>query len=394
VSYRRLPMTVGRVHSARPWVLPLLVIAFVAMAVLASFDALPWDRAITRAVIGARTPLRDNLARKVSLLGSTKTVLTVSAVLAALALRRSRRLAMAIVVIAIARPLSEFVLKEVVGRDRPVGNQLVNGRGPSFPSGHPYAAAASWGLAPLVVPLYTRNRAVWWISVVLVWTIVVLVAASRVWLGVHWTTDVVASVILAIIGVAIVERLLGVERSDDVAQPHGPPRVAIPNPKHRRTTGGTSMTVHTPLDLAEAADRLSIRELFDAYAYCADRREVEAQKALFTIDTRFAVFMDGEGTEPTYVLDGREALTSVFADLNRYEATTHFNGQSTVAIVGDAATGVSYTIAHHLYTEDGERKMMIASLRYHDRFVKLGGAWYFEERDLIVDWTETRPSAR
>jgi hypothetical protein len=154
------------------------------------------------------------------------------------------------------------------------------------------------------------------------------------------------------------------------------------------------MTVHTKLDPAEGADRLAIRELFDAYAHCADRRDAEAQKALFTIDTRFAVFMDGEGTEPTYVLEGREALTPVFADLNRYEATTHFNGQSTVAIDGDHATGVSYTIAHHLYTEGAERKIMIASLRYHDRFAKLDGVWYFEERNLIVDWTETRRSPR
>jgi hypothetical protein len=36
---------------------------------------------------------------------------------------------------------------------------------------------------------------------------------------------------------------------------------------------------------------------------------------------------------------------------------------------------------------------MIASLRYHDRFVKLDGAWYFEERNLILDWSETRASA-
>jgi hypothetical protein len=155
------------------------------------------------------------------------------------------------------------------------------------------------------------------------------------------------------------------------------------------------MAVHARIDPAEAADRLAIRELFDAYAHCADRRDADGQKALFTVDTRFAVFMDGEGTEPTYVLEGRESLTPVFADLNRYEATTHFNGQSTVHLDGDGdrATGESYTIAHHLFTDDGERKIMIASLRYLDRFVKLEGAWYFEERKLLLDWSETRPSA-
>jgi len=150
------------------------------------------------------------------------------------------------------------------------------------------------------------------------------------------------------------------------------------------------MADHTELTPAEAADRLSLRELFDAYAHCADRRDGEGQKALFTDDTVFAVYMDGEGTEPTYVLHGREALTPVFQDLNRYEVTTHFNGQSTVVIDGDRATGESYTIAHHVFSEDGARKIMIASLRYLDTFTKIDARWYFAERKLILDWSETR----
>jgi SnoaL-like domain len=100
--------------------------------------------------------------------------------------------------------------------------------------------------------------------------------------------------------------------------------------------------------------------------------------------------MDGEGTDATYVLQGREALTPVFDDLNRYEATTHFNGQSTVTIEGNSATGESYTIAHHVYTENGARKIMVASLRYLDTYTKTDGRWYFAERRLILDWSETR----
>jgi len=84
------------------------------------------------------------------------------------------------------------------------------------------------------------------------------------------------------------------------------------------------MAVHTELSPTEAADRLALRELFDGYAHCADRRDAEGQKALFTDDTVFAVYMDGEGSEPTYVLQGREALTPVFDDLNRYEVTSAF----------------------------------------------------------------------
>jgi hypothetical protein len=150
--------------------------------------------------------------------------------------------------------------------------------------------------------------------------------------------------------------------------------------------------IHTEITPAEQADRLAIRELVDAYARCADRRRAEEQKSLFTPDTHFVIYMDGEGSPPTQVLDGREALTPVFDDLNRYQATQHFNGQSTVTLDGDRGSGESYCIAHHLFTEDGERKLMIAHLRYRDTFLKADGAWLFAERNLYVDWIETKPS--
>jgi hypothetical protein len=151
------------------------------------------------------------------------------------------------------------------------------------------------------------------------------------------------------------------------------------------------VTDRSELTLAEASDRLAIRELFDAYAHCADRRDAEGQKALFTADARFAVHMDGEGSEASYVLEGRDALDPVFADLNRYEATMHFNGQSTVAIDGDRATGESYTIAHHVFTEHGTRMIMVAWLRYLDVFSRIDGGWYFADRTLVLEWSETRP---
>jgi len=152
-------------------------------------------------------------------------------------------------------------------------------------------------------------------------------------------------------------------------------------------------TTHTALSPEQAADRLAIRELFDAYAHCADRRDAKGQMALFTEDTRFLVFMDAAAAEPTQELHGRESLAPVFDNLNIYNATMHFNGQSTVDLDGDRATGESYCLAHHLTIgEDGERTMMIASIRYLDEFVKQDGRWLFAERRLMVNWTETRPS--
>jgi hypothetical protein len=148
---------------------------------------------------------------------------------------------------------------------------------------------------------------------------------------------------------------------------------------------------HKEKSPTEQADRSAIRELFDAYAHCADTRDAEGQKALFTTDTKFSVFMNGARSEPSYVLEGREALSPVFADLNRYEVTMHFNGQSAVDLNGDTATGDSYTIAHHVFTEDGVRMMMVAWLRYLDMFTKVDDTWLIAERSIILQWSETRP---
>ncbi len=154
------------------------------------------------------------------------------------------------------------------------------------------------------------------------------------------------------------------------------------------------MTSHATISPLEAADRLAIRELIDAYAHCADRRDAKGQMALFTGDTRFLVFMDATAAEPTQELHGRESLAPVFDDLNQYVATMHFNGQSTILLDGDRATGESYCLAHHLKVgQDGQRTMMIASIRYLDELAKQDGQWLFAERQLMVNWTETRPFA-
>jgi ketosteroid isomerase-like protein len=150
------------------------------------------------------------------------------------------------------------------------------------------------------------------------------------------------------------------------------------------------MPVTTEITPSEQADRLAIRELVDAYAQCADRRDAEGQKALFTEDTRFVVYMAGEGSDATDDLRGRESLTPVFDNLNTYDVTMHFNGQSTVALDGDRATGETYCLAHHVYSDDGERKLMIAAIRYQDTFAKTDRTWRFAERRLYVRWTETR----
>ena len=151
------------------------------------------------------------------------------------------------------------------------------------------------------------------------------------------------------------------------------------------------MSKHVSISLSEAADRLAIRELVEAYAHCADRRDAKGQMALFTADTHFVVYMNAKDPKPSKELHTREDLAPVFADLNKYTATMHLLGQTTVlTLTGDRGTGETYCMPHHLTIEGEKRRLMVAALRYYDTFVKMDGGWLFAERLLYVDWLEER----
>jgi SnoaL-like domain len=155
------------------------------------------------------------------------------------------------------------------------------------------------------------------------------------------------------------------------------------------------MSQHLTISPSEAADRLDIRELIEAYVRCADRRDAKGQMALFTVDTHFVVYMNAKDPSPSQELHSREALAPVFAELNKYDATTHFVGQSTlVTLTDDSATGETYCLAHHVTVDGGTLRLMLASLRYLDTFAKIDGVWLFAERRLYVDWLEERANAR
>jgi SnoaL-like domain len=151
--------------------------------------------------------------------------------------------------------------------------------------------------------------------------------------------------------------------------------------------------VATDISTGEAADRLAIRGLIDAWAHCADRRTPHEQAALFVPDGTVIVYQgDPATTEPIQRLRGRAQLAEAFTALDNYDVTTHFNGQSTIALDGDRATGESYCLAHHVFVEDGQRTLMVISIRYLDTFTRGDKGWLFAERRLVTDWMDKRPS--
>ena len=127
---------------------------------------------------------------------------------------------------------------------------------------------------------------------------------------------------------------------------------------------------HEAISMREIADRISIRELVDAYAYCADRRDAEGQMSLFTEDTHF-VMRNAKDPRPSQELHSRKALAPIFADLNKYDSTTHFIGQSAIhSLTAESATGETHCLAH-LVSVTGEGRRLTA-ISLHRR-----GKWTF-----------------
>ena len=144
------------------------------------------------------------------------------------------------------------------------------------------------------------------------------------------------------------------------------------------------MPKHVGVFPEEVADRLAIRELIEAYAHCADRRDAIGQMSLFTPDTHFVVFMNAKDPTPSQEFHSRQALGPVFADLKQYDAPTHFVGQSTIfTLMANGATGEAYCLAHHVSISGERRRLMVASLRYLDTFLKVDGDWLFAERQAL-----------
>jgi membrane-associated phospholipid phosphatase len=183
----------------------------ISIGVLAAVDGgsvlLLWDRPIQEWVVANRTDRLEMIFRAFSRMGSNIVVFAVFAVLVALVARRCRALAIALAVAVLARSPLEYIIKEAVDRERPDILRLLDGTGPSHPSGHVLAAVTLWGLLPPLVALVTDRRWLWWLATAVAAILITGIAASRVYLGVHWFSDIIQGLLLGWLYLALIEQL-------------------------------------------------------------------------------------------------------------------------------------------------------------------------------------------
>lgn len=196
-----------------------VALAAVPLALLVGSEYAPVLRLDARVSGGAEDAVAGSgallvLAQGVTLLGDPLLMTAGAAVLAAVLWRRGRgRLALYVVVARVGALVLSQGLKLAVDRSRPVFEAPVaTALGASFPSGHALGSAVFWTTtAVLLVPRTRRPRLLLAAAVLLA----VLVAASRVLLGVHYLSDVAGGLLLGLGWAAVVTAVFTAWRADE-----------------------------------------------------------------------------------------------------------------------------------------------------------------------------------
>lgn len=129
-----------------------------------------------------------------------------------------------------------------------------------------------------------------------------------------------------------------------------------------------------------------LRKLIDAYAYLGDDKRISEQMCLFTKDARYTVYMNGAIVAQTEGTDKLEKEFNGHASLVKTYFTV--NGQHSVDIRGNTATGISFSQIKMIRENDGSDVITDYSVKYSDKYVFQNGKWLIQDRIgyfLIID---------
>lgn len=111
------------------------------------------------------------------------------------------------------------LIKFIIRRPRPIVNRIIEEKGFSFPSGHTMGSMAFYGFIIYLVYKKIDNKKIKWILIISLSIFTFLIGVSRIILGVHYTTDVLAGFFLTIsyltLYTSIVDEFIGTEKKDD-----------------------------------------------------------------------------------------------------------------------------------------------------------------------------------
>ncbi|HAM02460.1 MAG TPA: nuclear transport factor 2 family protein [Acidimicrobiaceae bacterium] len=145
----------------------------------------------------------------------------------------------------------------------------------------------------------------------------------------------------------------------------------------------------------DATDRIALRALVERYAWAVDAGDIDGVVDLFAEDgVLLSHLMAGTEETPLERRGHGQLRQALELGLAQYQRTTHVIGGQVIELAGDEAGGTTQCLAHHVYRDDqGDDRLLVMAIRYHDRYCKRDGAWRFAERRLRLEWREDRPLA-
>ncbi len=177
-----------------------LTFAFTVLAILVAAKT-SWivdlDLWAEEELIELRTPWLNETMIWITRLGSRWVIGSLLIALTVWVVRAGRcRKALTVMIVAfLANPILEFILKVSVDRPRPDLARLVPGNGPSFPSGHVLATVGFYGVLAAVLWRSSSRRSIRVTGYAVATLIILGVGFSRMFLGVHWFSDVVGGML-------------------------------------------------------------------------------------------------------------------------------------------------------------------------------------------------------
>lgn len=126
------------------------------------------------------------------------TILMIVWALASLVLIKNKRIAISVVSNLVLIALLNNILKLIVRRARPTGFRLIVETGYSFPSGHSMVSMAFYGYLIYLIYKNVRNKKLRWTLITCFSLLILIIGMSRIYLGVHYTSDVFAGFLFSL----------------------------------------------------------------------------------------------------------------------------------------------------------------------------------------------------
>ena len=126
------------------------------------------------------------------------TILMIVWALASLVLIKNKRIAISVVSNLVLIALLNNILKLIVRRARPTGFRLIAETGYSFPSGHSMVSMAFYGYLIYLIYKNVRNKKLRWTLITSFSLLILIIGMSRIYLGVHYTSDVFAGFLFSL----------------------------------------------------------------------------------------------------------------------------------------------------------------------------------------------------